>query len=287
MNDFSSRPAKRSLLASGAPFDAFALGAVVLAVILLALGNLHAADRGAQLHNVSYSTTGTLYRDVNAAYDRSRAELGAGPLAVLQSHGGSARQSRAILDGAPADVATLASFADVEALRKRGLLADGWSERLPHHSVPYTSTVVFVVRRGNPRQIHEFADLVTGDAAVVLPNPKTSGDGKLAFLAAWGSILYRGGTVESARAFVTHLYEHVASLDDGAREASNRFVYDKVGDVLLTWESEAFDDVAEAKDDLEIVYPTASLLAEPCVAWIDANVKRSGTEALHVMPSSA
>jgi sulfate/thiosulfate-binding protein len=277
----TSRPfVHRFVRRPGRPLDAFALTAVVLAVILLALGNLGAADRNAELHNVSYSTTGALYRDLNTAYERSRAELGARPVAIAQSHGGSSRQAHAILDSAPADIATLASFADVEALRKRGFLPDGWSNRLPHHSVPYTSTIVFVVRRGNPGHIHEFADLVTGDAAVVVPNPKTSGDGKLAFLAAWGSVLYRGGTVEAARILVTHLYEHVVSLDDGAREASNRFVYDKIGDVLLTWESEAFEDIVEAKDDLEIVYPSASLLAEPCVAWVDANVQRRGTEAL-------
>jgi sulfate/thiosulfate-binding protein len=275
------RPIVRPFLRRpGRALDAFALTAVVLAVILLALGNLRAADRDAQLRNVSYSTTGALYRDLNAAYDRNRGELGARPVAIAQSHGGSARQSRAILDGAPADVATLASFADVDALRKRGLLADGWSDRLPHHSVPYTSTVVFVVRKGNPRHIHEFADLVSQRAAIVVPDPKTSGDGKLAFLAAWGSVLHRGDTAEAARAFVTALYAGVVSLDEGAREASNRFVYDKVGDVLLTWESEAFEDVAEAKDDIEVVYPTASLLAEPCVAWVDANVQRRGTGAL-------
>jgi ABC-type sulfate transport system substrate-binding protein len=217
----TSRPfVHRFVRRPGRPLDAFALTAVVLAVILLALGNLGAADRNAELHNVSYSTTGALYRDLNTAYERSRAELGARPVAIAQSHGGSSRQAHAILDSAPADIATLASFADVEALRKRGFLPDGWSNRLPHHSVPYTSTIVFVVRRGNPGHIHEFADLVTGDAAVVVPNPKTSGDGKLAFLAAWGSVLYcvacvdanvqRRGTEALARSYLEFLFTEPA-----------------------------------------------------------------------------
>ncbi len=254
--------------------------AVVAACVVVVLRNLHAADRTAALLNASYSATDDLYRDLNAAFSAHRATEGAAPVVVHQTHGGSSRQSRAIAEGMAADVATLAFFTDIDGLRKRGLVADGWAERLPNHSVPYTSTVVFVVRKGNPRHIHDFGDLVSPEVTVVTPNPRTSGNGKLAFLAAWGSILYRGGTSEEARAFVSSLYRHVVSLDPGAREASVRFVDEKVGDVLLTWESEAAQDVAEAKGELEIVYPIASIRAEPCVAWIDANARRHGTEAL-------
>jgi sulfate/thiosulfate-binding protein len=260
--------------------DAFALGVMAMAITLVVVRNLSAEDRTAGLLNVSYDPTRELYRDVNAAFAAHHEQVGGRPLVVKQSHGGSSRQSRAIIDGAPADIATLALYTDIDALRKRGLVADGWSERLPNHSVPYTSTIVFLVRKGNPHHIHEFADLVEGDVSVVTPSPKTSGNGKLAFLAAWGSVLHRGGTPEDARAFVVKLYQHVASLDSGAREASTRFAYDKVGDVLLTWENEALLEVADTKDELEVVYPSASIRAEPCVAWVDANVRRHGTEAL-------
>jgi sulfate/thiosulfate-binding protein len=269
----------RRLLRSRA-LDTFAVGVMAIAITLVVVRNLGAADRGAGLLNVSYDPTRELYRDVNAAFSARREPTDGRPLVVKQSHGGSSRQSRAIIDGAPADVATLALYTDIDALRARGLVADGWSERLPNHSVPYTSTIVFVVRKGNPRLIHEFADLVEGDVSVVTPSPKTSGNGKLAFLAAWGSVLHRGGTPEEARAFVAKLYRHVVSLESGAREASTHFVYDKVGDVLLTWENEALLEVAETKDELEVVYPSASIRAEPCVAWVDANVRRHGTEAL-------
>ncbi len=260
--------------------DAFAVGAVLVAVALLVVRNLGAADHEAGLLNVSYDPTRELYADLNTVFSARRAQITGRPLVVKQSHGGSSRQSRAILDGAPADVATLALYTDVDALRKRGLVADGWAERLPNHSVPYTSTIVFLVRRGNPRHIHEFSDLVADDVSVVTPSPKTSGNGKLAFLAAWGSVLHGGGTEEEARAFVTKRYGHVASLESGAREASTHFAYDKVGDVLLTWENEALLEVAETKEELEVVYPSASLRAEPCVAWVDANVRRHGTETL-------
>lgn len=262
--------------ARGAALNVFAVAAVVVAGLLVVGKNLPRAPDGQALVNVSYDPTRELYRDVNQAF----AAAHGGPVTIRQSHGGSSRQARAVIAGAPADVVTLALRSDIEALRRHGLIADGWSARLPNDSVPYTSTIVFVVRRGNPRHIRDFADLVAPGVSIVTPNPKTSGNGKLSFLAAWGSVLARGGSDADARAFVTQLYQHAAILDSGAREATLRFTQEKIGDVQLTWENEALYEVDEAKGDLELVRPPASIRAEPCVAWVDANVARNGTQAL-------
>ena len=172
----------------------------------------------------------------------------------------------------PADVVTLGLYSDVDALRKRGLIAEGWADRLPHHSQPYFSTIVFVVRKGNPKDIRDWPDLIKDDVEIVSPNPRTSGNGKLSVLAAWGSVTTRGGSDQAAADYVRALLSHVKVADTGARGAAISYSVEKIGDVHLTWENEALREVAENKDEFEIVYPPVSILAEPAVTWVDANL---------------
>jgi len=201
-------------------------------------------------------------------------------LEIKQSHGGSSRQAHSVIDGSQkADVVTLALTTDVDALRKRGLIAADWRKRLPNNSEPYTSTIVFVVRKGNPKAIHDWPDLIKGEVAIVTPNPRTSGNGKLSVLGAWGSVTTRGGSEADALAYLKALYRHVAVFDAGARGAATSFAVEKIGDVHLTWENEAWREVAADKDELEIVYPPVSIRAEPAVAWVDANVQGGKTAA--------
>jgi len=236
------------------------------------------AQQGLALLNVSYDPTRELWRDLNAAFTKRYAQESGAQLTIKQSHGGSGTQARAIIDGLPADVATLALWPDTDAIRKAGLIAEGWEQRLPNRSVPYTSTIVFVVRKGNPKGIKDWPDLVKPGIEIVTPNPKTSGNGKLSFLAAWGAVTERGGSQAEALALVKKLYEQVPVLDVGARGSTVTFVQKQVGDVHLTWENEAHLEVEEAKGEVAIVYPPISILAEPPVAVVDANVKRKGTE---------
>jgi sulfate transport system substrate-binding protein len=251
----------------------------VAATVWLVAATRTAGDGPAELLNVSYDPTRELWRDLNEAFlARHERETGQ-RLAIRQSHGGSASQVRAVIDGLEADVVTLALWSDTDALRKKGLLADAWEERLPNRSLPYLSTIVFVVRKGNPKEIKDWPDLVRDGVQVVTPNPKTSGNGKLSFLAAWASVVQRGGSEEQAREYVTQLYRRVPVLDAGARGATTTFAQKKIGDVHLTWENEARLEVLEAKGELEVVYPPASIRAEPPVAVVDANVDRKGTRA--------
>jgi sulfate transport system substrate-binding protein len=230
--------------------------------------------------NVSYDPTRELYEQIDAAFETDYARQTGRTLRVRQSHGGSSRQSRAVIAGEePADVVTLGLFADVDALRKRGLIADGWADRLPNHSRPYTSTIVFVVRRGNPKQLHDWPDLVNTGVDIITPNPKTSGNGKLSALAAWGAIVTRGGSEDDAKQYLAMFYRHVRVLDAGARGAATTFTFAQLGDVQLTWENEAIREVAESNGALQMIYPPVSILAEAYVAWVDANVSRHGTEA--------
>jgi len=185
-----------------------------------------------------------------------------------------------VIDGLDADVVSLALWTDTDALRKKGLISEGWEDRLPHRSLPYHSTIVFVVRKGNPRQIRDWPDLVKPGVTVITPNPKTSGNGKLAFLAAWGSVIKAGGSDDSARDFVTRLYSRVPVLDTGARGATTTFAQKGIGDVHLTWESEAHLEIRESGGELELVYPRVSFLAEPHVAVVDAVVDRRQTRAV-------
>jgi sulfate/thiosulfate transport system substrate-binding protein len=233
-----------------------------------------------RLLNVSYDPTRELYQALNGQFVAEYARRTGRHLTIVQSHGGSSRQARAVISGEePADVVTLGLFSDVDALRKRGLIASGWSDRLPNHSQPYTSTIVFVVRRGNPRKIRDWPDLLQTGVEIITPNPRTSGNGKLSALAAWGAIVSRGGSEADARAYLEHFYEHVPVLDDGARGSAMTFAVQEIGDVHLTWENEAVREVADAQGKLQIVYPPVSILAEPYVAWVDTNVARNGTGA--------
>ncbi len=232
-----------------------------------------------ELLNVSYDPTRELWQNLNDLFiAKYKGETGQ-DVVISQSHGGSGAQARAVIDGLEADVVTLALGSDTDALRRHGLLAEGWQKRLPNDSLPYYSTIVFVVRKDNPRRIKDWPDLVRDDVEVITPNPKTSGNGKLSFLAAWGAVLKRGGSEDDARAFVTQLYRRVPVLDSGARGSSITFAQRNIGDVHLTWENEAHLEVAEAKGSLEIVYPPVSIRAEPFVAVVDANVDRRGTRA--------
>ncbi len=198
---------------------------------------------------------------------------------VRQSHGASGSQARAIIDGLEADVATLSIWSDTDGLRKPGLIPEGWDERLPHRSLPYTSTVVFVVRKSNPKNLRDWSDLVEGDVAIITPSPKTSGNGKLSFLAAWGHVLRKGGTDDDARRFVTEVYRRTPVLDTGARGATVTFSKRGIGDVHLAVESEARLEVEESAGELELVYPPTSLVHEPHVTVVDAHADRKGTRA--------
>jgi sulfate transport system substrate-binding protein len=231
------------------------------------------------LLNVSYDPTRELWRELNATFIARSAREANLKLQIKQSHGGSSTQARAVIDGLDADVVSLASWSDTDAIRKRGLIAAGWEQRLPNRSLPYTSTVVFVVRKGNPKGIKDWPDLIKPGIAVVTPNPKTSGNGQLSLYSAWGSVVLRGGTRDDAVKYVTRLYQHVPVLDSGARGATMTFVQKRIGDVHLAWENEAHLEVREAKGELELVYPPISIRAEPHVAVVDKNVDRKGTRA--------
>jgi sulfate transport system substrate-binding protein len=236
---------------------------------------------GGRLLNASYDPTRELYRDLNPLFVADYRKHAATSVEIVQSHAGSSFQARQVASNVlEADVVTLGLPSDVEALHKRGLIADGWRERLPNQSRPYYSTVVFVVRRGNPLDIHDWPDLVRDTIEVITPDPKTSGNGKLTVLAAWGSVVTRGGDERQARTFLKALYDHAPFLVPAAREAGTAFAIEKKGDVHIAWENEALREVDEAKGALEIVYPPVSLRAEPTVAWVDANVESHGDEKL-------
>ena len=230
-----------------------------------------------ELLNVSYDPTRELWKDLNQTFIPKYEQETGNTLTIKQSHGASGSQSRSIVDGLEADVATLSIWSDTDALRKQGLLKDGWEKGLPNRSLPYTSTVVFVVRKGNPKGIKDWSDLSKANVVVVTPNPKTSGNGKLSFLAAWGSVVLSGGTEEQAREFVTKLYRNVPVLDTGARGATATFAMKGIGDVHLTMESEAYLEVQENKGELEVVYPSLSILHEPHIAVVDQIVDRKKT----------
>ena len=243
-------------------------------------GQQGAAEKSAksiELLNVSYDPTRELWRDINANFIPKYEKEKGVKLTINQSHGGSSTQARAVIDGLDADVITLASYLDDDAIEKKGLLKPGWIDRLPNRSLPYTSTVVFVVRNGNPKGIKDWPDLAKEGVQVITPNPKTSGNGYMSFFSAWGSVVLRGGSREEAIDYVTKLYKNVPVLDSGARGATTTFVQKGIGDVRLAWENEAHLEVREAKGALEIVTPPISILAEPHVAAVDENVDRKGT----------
>jgi len=256
---------------------AFGIAAGVISVLTAdRAGSARAADT-VELLNVSYDPTRELLRDVGTAFSARFAKESGTVVTVKQSHGGSGAQARAVIDGLEADIVTLALWPDTDAIRKAGLIANGWEQRLPNNSTAYTSTIVFVVRKGNPKGITDWPDLVKPGIEIVTPNPKTSGNGKLSFLAAWGSVTERGGTPQQAEEFVTKLYKQVPVLDPAARGSTTTFAQKKIGDVHLTWENEAHLELAEFPGQLELIYPPISFLAEPPLAVVDANVKRKGT----------
>jgi sulfate/thiosulfate transport system substrate-binding protein len=250
---------------------------VLAALLLLAQSAAFGAD--ITLLNVSYDPTRELYQDFNAAFARHWKALTGDTVTVRQSHGGSAKQARALIDGLQADVVTLALAYDIDAISERGLLAHDWQHRLAHHSAPYTSTIVFLVRKGNPKHIRDWGDLVKPGVSVITPNPKTSGGARWNYLAAWGYALRQPGATEaSARDFLTRLYRNVPVLDSGARAAATTFGERGFGDVLLAWESEAQLARRElGADRFEVVIPSVSIQAEPPVAVVDKVVDRHGT----------
>ena len=249
-----------------------------LMVLLGAMANVgHAKD--VTLLNVSYDPTRELYVALNRAFAAQWKAQHGDDVTVQMSHGGSGKQARAVVDGLPADVVTLALAYDVDAIADHGLLPKNWQQRLPDNSSPYTSTIVFLVRKGNPKGIHDWSDLIKPGVQVVTPNPKTSGGARWNFLAAWGYALKQpGGNEAKARAFVKTLFQHVPVLDAGARGATNTFVQRGIGDVLLAWENEALLATHEpGGGQFEIVAPSISILAEPPVAVVDKNVDAHGT----------
>ncbi len=255
----------------------------LLAAVLLTATLLAGTATAATLLNVSYDPTRELYRDVDAAFlAQWNASHPNDKASIRMSHGGSGKQARSVVDGLPADVVTLALAYDIDALADRGLLAQDWQQRLPDNATPYTSTIVFLVRKGNPKGIRDWGDLIKPGVQVITPNPKTSGGARWNFLAAWGyARKLPGGTDDSANAFVKELFKHVPVLDTGARAATNTFVQRGVGDVLLAWENEAFLAQKElGRGAFEIVVPSISILAEPPVAVVDRNAKKHGTQAL-------
>jgi sulfate transport system substrate-binding protein len=243
----------------------------------LALAAPITAHAQTTLLNVSYDPTRELWRDINSKFIAQYEKEKGVKVTIKQSHGGSSTQARAVIDGLDADVITLASYLDNDAISKKGLLKSDWIDKLPNRSLPYTSTVVFVVRKGNPKGIKDWPDLVKPGIATITPNPKTSGNGYLSFFAAFGSVIVRGGSRQDAIEYVTKLYKQVPILDSGARGATTTFVQKRIGDVHLAWENEAHLEVREAKGELEIVNPPTSILAEPHVAVVDDNVDRKKT----------
>jgi len=247
-------------------------------VVAAGLLSATAAQADVTLLNVSYDPTRELYKDLGAAFAGS---YKADKVTVNTSNGGSGAQARAVIDGLQADVLTLALAADIDAVSKNaGLLPADWQKRLPDNSAPYTSTIVFLVRKGNPWKIKDWNDLVKGGIQVVTPNPKTSGGARWAYLAAWAyAEKAPGGNTQKAKDFVANLYRHVPVLDTGARGSTTTFTKRGIGDVLLSWENEAHLALRESPGEYEIVYPSRSILAEPPVAVVDKNVDRHKSRA--------
>jgi sulfate transport system substrate-binding protein len=253
---------------------------LALAVALFLAGcGLDSGSGAMVLRNVSYDPTREFYQEYNEAFARHWKRQGGGEIVIEQSHGGSGKQARSVIDGLEADIVTLALAYDIDAIAERArLLPADWQSRLPNNSAPYTSTIVFLVRKGNPKGIRDWPDLVRPGVAVITPHPKTSGGARWNYLAAWGAALERhGGDQQHALRFVTAVFKNVPVLDSGARAATTTFVQRQIGDVLLCWENEALLALKEFGDRIEIVTPPVSILAEPPVAWIDAVVDRKGT----------
>ena len=253
-----------------------AVGLSSLAVLALGATTARAVD----LLNVSYDPTRELYQAIDQAFAKHWQAKTGETVNIEQSHGGSGKQARAVIDGLRADVVTLGLAYDIDAIAEHGnLIAEGWQKRLPHNSTPFTSTIVFLVRKGNPKSIKDWNDLVRDDVSVITPNPKTSGGARWNYLAAWGYALKQeGGNEETAKTFVSALYKNVPVLDSGARGATTTFVQRGLGDVLIAWENEAHLAVKQlGNSEVEIVNPSVSILAEPPVSVVDKVVDKRGT----------
>lgn len=252
------------------------------ALLLVALGAGARQPKTVQLLNVSYDPTRELYQEINAAFSKAWKAKTGQTVVIKQSHGGSSKQARSVIDGLEADIVTLALASDIDALAAAGLVAPNWQKRLPHNSTPYTSTVVFLVRKGNPKNIRTWDDIVRDGVSVVTPNPKTSGGARWTYLAAYGYALEKFKNDDAkARSFVSKLYRNVPVLDSGARGSTTTFGERRIGDVLLAWENEAHLAIQElGPGKFDIVVPSVSILAEPPVAVVDAVVKRRGTAAI-------
>ena len=250
-------------------------------VVTLALTLGAAATHAQQLLNVSYDPTRELYQQFNAAFAKYYKAKTGKVVNVRQAHAGSGAQARAVIDGLDADVVTLALAYDIDAIAQSGLLDPKWQSRLPNNSSPYTSTIVFLVRKGNPKGIKDWDDLIKPGVGVIPANPKTSGGARWTYLAAYGQALLRNGKNDAkAREYVQKFYGNAPVLDSGARAATTTFVQRGIGDVLVGWENEAYLAVAEAKGDVQIVVPSQSILAEPPVAVVDKVVAKKGTKAI-------
>ncbi|CAA7612647.1 sulfate transporter subunit; periplasmic-binding component of ABC superfamily [Magnetospirillum sp. LM-5] len=262
------------------------LGLGLLAALIIAVGGalLIPGARAAEpraLLNVSYDPTRELYQDINQAFAAQWRVSTGESLKINQSHGGSGKQARSIIDGLESDVATLALAYDIDAVADRGLIDTAWQKRLAHNSAPYTSTIVFLVRKGNPKAIRDWGDLIRPGVQVITPNPKTSGGARWNYLAAWGWALDKwGNDPAKAEDFVKALFRNVPVMDTGARGATTTFAQRGIGDVLLAWENEAILALTELGGGFEIVVPTLSILAEPPVAVVDKVVDRKGTRAV-------
>jgi sulfate/thiosulfate transport system substrate-binding protein len=252
-----------------------------ISLVLLAAGAFSAAAPGkeVELLNVSYDPTRELYKEINAAFATRWKEKTGATVTIQQSHGGSGKQARAVIDGLNADVVTLGLGYDIDVLADHGLLPQNWQTLFPHNSSPYVSTVIFLVRKGNPKGIRDWPDLLKPGVQVITPNPKTSGNGRWSYLAAWGYAYRKSGNSEDkARAFVTELYKHVPVLDSGARGSTTTFVQRELGDVLIGWENETYLALKEyGSDKFQIVNPSESVLAEPPVAVVEKVALRKGT----------
>ncbi|WP_052573419.1 sulfate ABC transporter substrate-binding protein [Haloferula sp. BvORR071] len=260
---------KRPLIASG------------LLAALAFLPGCEAKKEGSaiELQNVSYDPTREFYEEFNAAFARKWAADGKGTITITQSHGGSGKQARSVIDGQPADVVTLALSLDIDMIAKKGgLLPEDWQAKFPNNSSPYTSTIVFVVRKGNPKGIKDWNDLVKDGVEVITPDPKTGGAPRWAYLAGWAwAEKQHGGDQAAARDFIGNLYKHVPVLDSGARASTTTFAQRHIGDVLLSWENEAHLIAKEFPDQTQIVYPSLSILAEPPVAVVEKTAAKRGT----------
>ena len=251
----------------------------ILATLTLGLSISATSFAGPTLLNVSYDPTRELYQDFNKSFGAYWKKQTGEDVSFKQSHGGSGKQARAVIDGLDADVVTLALGYDIDILAEKGLIPNDWQKRLKNNSSPYTSTIVFLVRKGNPKNIKDWADLVRPGVEVITPNPKTSGGARWNYLAAWAySLKQANGNPEAAKAFVKNIYANVKVLDSGARGSTTTFTERGIGDVLIAWENEAYLSVKEfGSDKFEIITPSISILAEPPVSIVDKNVDKKGT----------